>query len=1079
MRFTHLFIDRPILATVLSVFLTLIGLGALVILPVSQYPQIVPPTVQVTTSYPGASAQVVSQTVATPLEQSINGVEDMIYMSSQSTGDGKLTITVTFRIGTDLNVAQMLTQNRVQDALPRLPDDVQRLGVQVQKATPNILLAVHLFSPDGSRDNLYLSNYATLHVKDALARLPGVGDVQLFGARDYAMRIWLDPDKVAAYNLNAGEVLAALRAQNVQVSAGILNQPPISGSAAYQVNVQALGRLSTPDQFADIILKTDAQGRATRIRDVGRVEIGAADYGSTAYMDRSEGLPLLIFALPGANSLAVEHEVLDTVQTLKKDFPAGVASTVIYDPTIFVAKSVHEVVTTIFVAILLVVGVVFLFLQTWRASLIPVVAIPVSLVGSFTILLACGISLNNLSLFGLVLAVGIVVDDAIVVVENVERNIAAGMSPKEAAHRTMDEVGGALVSIALTLCAVFVPSAFLSGISGQFFRQFAVTIAASTVISLIVSLTLSPALCALLLRPHEPHQAAGGTLAGGTLAGRALRAAFGRFNRGFENLSNAYGALTQRLVRGLAIVVVVYIGLVGVAGVQFARTPTGFIPEQDQGYLITVLQLPPGASLGRTEQIVKQATDIILNTPGVEHVAPFAGLDATTFTVASNSGTIFSGLPSLYNHSIPGITANSVLADLRKRLSVIQGAYVLTIPPPPVQGIGNSGGFKMMLEDRAGLGTQALVNATNTLVAAANKDPSFAGVFTLLNAGSPSVYADIDRLKAEKVGLTPTDVFDTLQVYLGSQYVNDFNFLGRTYEVIAQADSRFRRDQQDLMGLKARNASGEMVPIGTVARLQDATIPYRVPRYNLFPAAEVQGVAAPGVATGTALQHMETLAAQVLPPGIGFEWTEIAFQQEQKGTPTMLVFGAAALFVFLVLAANYESWKLPLSVVLIVPMCLLASVTGLGLRGLPIDILAQIGFVVLVGLAAKNAILIVEFARQAQEAGSSPAAAAVSAARRRLRPILMTSLAFILGVAPLVFATGAGAEMRQSLGTAVFAGMLGVTGFGLIFTPAFYTLMQRIGIARGLASVGLKEPRDRSRAARGATVAAARPQVGR
>ena len=775
MRFTHLFIDRPILATVLSVFLTLIGLGALVVLPVSQYPEIVPPTVQVTTSYPGASAQVVSQTVATPLEQQINGVEDMIYMSSQSTGDGNLTITVTFRVGTDLNVAQMLTQNRVQDALPRLPEDVQRLGVQVQKATPNILLAVHLFSPDGSRDNLYLSNYATLHVKDALARLPGVGNVQLFGARDYAMRIWLDPDKVAAYNLNAGEVLAALRAQNVQVSAGILNQPPISGDAAYQLNVQTLGRLSTPEQFADIILKTDARGRATRIRDVGRVEIGAADYGSTAYMDRSEGLPLLIFALPGANSLKVEHEVLDTIQDLKKDFPPGVESIVIYDPTIFVAKSVREVVTTIFVAILLVVGVVFLFLQTWRASLIPVIAIPVSLIGTFTILLICGISLNNLSLFGLVLAVGIVVDDAIVVVENVERNIAAGMKPKEAAHRTMDEVGGALVSIALTLCAVFVPSAFLSGISGQFFRQFAVTIAASTVISLIVSLTLSPALCALLLHEHDPHQATRGTL-----AGRAIRAALGYFNRGFEKLSDAYGSLTKRLVRGLAVVVAVYVALIAVAGVEFARTPTGFIPEQDQGYLITVLQLPPGSSLGRTEQVVKQATDIMLKTPGVEHVAPFAGLDATTFTVASNSGTIFSGLPSLYNHSIPGITANSVLADLRKRLSVIQGAYVLTIPPPPVQGIGNSGGFKMMLEDRAGLGTQALVNATNALVAAANKDPSFAGVFTLLNAGSPSVYADIDRLKAEKVGLTPTDVFDTLQVYLGSQYVNDFNFLGRT-----------------------------------------------------------------------------------------------------------------------------------------------------------------------------------------------------------------------------------------------------------------------------------------------------------
>jgi hydrophobe/amphiphile efflux-1 (HAE1) family protein len=1052
MRFTHVFIDRPILATVLSVFLTLVGLGALAVLPVSQYPQIVPPTVQVTTSYPGASAQVVGQTVATPLEQSINGVEDMIYLSSQSTGDGSLTITVTFRIGTDLNVAQMLTQNRVQDALPRLPDDVQRLGVQVRKATPNILLAVHLYSPDGSRDNLYLSNYATLHVKDAFARLPGVGDVQLFGARDYAMRIWLDPDKVAAYDLNAGEVLAALRAQNVQVSAGVLNQPPITGNAAYQLNVQTLGRLSTPEQFADVIIKTDGDGHATRIRDVGRVEIGAADYGSTAYMDRSEGLPLLIFALPGANSLQVEHEVLDTVEVLKKDFPPGVSSFVIYDPTIFVAKSVNEVVSTIFVAILLVIGVVFLFLQTWRASVIPVVAIPVSLIGTFTILLACGISLNNLSLFGLVLAVGIVVDDAIVVVENVERNIAAGMSPKEAAHRTMDEVGGALVSIALTLCAVFVPSAFLSGISGQFFRQFAVTIAASTVISLFVSLTLSPALCALLLRPHDPDHAARGTI-----AARALRAAFGRFNRGFEAMSDAYGALTKRLVRGLALVVVVYLGLIGVAGVEFARTPTGFIPEQDQGYLITVLQLPPGSSLQRTEAVVRQAIDVILKTPGVEHVAPFAGLDATTFTVASNSGTIFSGLPSLYNHSVPGITADSVLADLRKRLSVIQGAYVLTIPPPPVQGIGNSGGFKMMLEDRAGLGTEALVKATNAMVAAANKDPSFAGVFTLLNAGSPSVYADIDRLKAEKVGLTPTDVFDTLQVYLGSQYVNDFNFLGRTYEVIAQADSRFRRDQQDLTGLKARNTAGEMVPIGTVARLQDKTIPYRVPRYNLFPAAEVQGVAAPGVATGTALRHMETLAAQVLPPGVGYEWTEIAFQQEQKGTPTMLVFGAAALFVFLVLAANYESWKLPLAVVLIVPMCLLASVTGLGLRGMPIDILAQIGFVVLVGLAAKNAILIVEFARQAQLAGSTPAEAAVSAARRRLRPILMTSLAFILGVAPLVVATGAGAEMRQSLGTAVFAGMLGVTGFGLIFTPAFYTLTQRIGAARGRA------PRDRSR----------------
>jgi len=1040
MRLSHIFIDRPILATVLSVFVTLIGIGAAAILPVAQYPEIVPPTVQITTTYPGASADTVARTVATPLEQQINGVENMLYLSSQSTGDGKLTITVTFRIGTDLNVAQMLTQNRVQDTLPRLPEDVQRLGVQVRKATPNILLAVHLMSPDGSRDDLYMSNYATLHVKDALARLPGVGDVQLFGARDYAMRIWLDPDKVAANNLSAGEVLAALRAQNIQVSAGILNQPPVPSREAYQINVQTLGRLSTPQQFADIVLKSDAQGRVTRLRDVGRVEIGAADYGSTAFTDRGPGLPLLIFAQPGANSLEVEHEVLSTMKRLAKDFPPGLAYTIIYDPTIFVGKSVKEVITTIFVAILLVVGVVFLFLQRWRAAIIPVIAIPVSLIGTFSVLYALGISLNNLSLFGLVLAVGIVVDDAIVVVENVERNLELGMAPKEAAYKTMDEVGGALIAIALTLCAVFVPSAFLSGISGEFFRQFAVTIAASTVISCFVSLTLSPALCAVLFKPH---QAADGKRPG--RIGRLGQVIFASFNHGFEWLSNAYGRLTHRLVQMAGVMLAIYALLIGFAAFQFGRAPTGFIPEQDQGYLITVVQLPPGATLDRTEAVVKRAIDIILNTRGVEHVAPFAGLDATTFTVASNAGTIFSGLPSLFNHSIKGVTAETVLADLRKRLAVIQDAYVLTIPPPPVQGIGNAGGFKMMLQDRAGLGSDALARAAQALVAAANKDPDFAGVFTLFSTRSPSIYADIDREKAEKVGLTPTDVFAALQVYLGSQYVNDFNYLGRTYEVIAQADGSFRRDAGDIGRLKARNIAGEMVPIGTVARLRHETGPYRVPRYNLYPAAEVMGVAAPGVATGSALARMEELAQQVLPPAIGFEWTELAFQQQQHGTPTMLVFGAAALFVFLVLAAQYESWKLPLAVVLIVPMCLLASVTGLLLRDMSIDVLAQIGFVVLVGLAAKNAILIVEFARQAQEQGASAEDAAVRAARTRLRPILMTSFAFILGVVPLVVATGAGSEMRQSLGTAVFAGMLGVTGFGLLFTPIFYTLVRRIG----------------------------------
>jgi hydrophobe/amphiphile efflux-1 (HAE1) family protein len=1040
MRLAHFFIDRPRFATVLSTFMTLLGLGALAVLPVAQYPEVVPPTVQITTSFPGASAETVARTVATPLEQEINGIENMLYMSSQSTGDGNLTITVTFRIGTDLNVAQMLTQNRVQDVLSRLPVEVQSLGVQVRKAAPTILLAIQFYSPDNSHDPLYISNYVTLHIRDPLARLPGVGDVQFQGGREYAMRIWLDPDKVATRELSATEVLAALRAQNLQVSAGILNQPPVKTPAAYQINVEALGRLSTPEQFADIVVKSDNEGRVTHIRDIGRVEVGAADYGSTAFADRSDATSLLIYAEPGANSLTVDQEIRSTMLELKKDFPQGVAYEILYDPTIFIRQSVHEVIVTIFVAIVLVVGVVFLFLQTWRATIIPVVAIPVSLVGTFAVLELVGISLNNLSLFGLVLAVGIVVDDAIVVVENVERNIRAGMSPPEAAHRTMDEVGGALISIALTLCAVFVPSAFLSGISGLFFRQFAVTIAASTIISCFVSLTLSPALCAVLFKPHEDEAAKPIGF-----ANRLLRSGFRRFNRCFDGLSSGYGNLTRRILRAGAIVLVVYVGLIGVAGLEFSRAPTGFIPEQDQGYLISLLQLPPGSSLGRTEQVVKKATDIILTTYGSEHAVPFAGLDVTTNTIASNAGTVFSGLPSLYDHSLPGVTANTVLASLRKRLSAIKDAYLLTVPPPPVQGLGSAGGFKMMLEDRAGLGSDALVNAAKALVAAANKDPHFGGVFTLFNAGSPSVYADIDRVKAQKVGVPPTEVFSTLQLYLGSQYVNDFNYLGRTYRVIAQGDGPFRQTSEDISRLKARNNSGEMVPIGTVAQLADRTIAYRVPRYNLYPAAEVQGVAAPGVASGPALHRMEELAHQVLPKGIAFEWTDLAFQQQQPGTPALLVFGAAALFVFLVLVAQYESWKLPLSIVLIVPMCLLASVTGLLVRGLPIDILAQIGFVVLVGLAAKNAILIVEFARQKEADGVTAGEAAMHAARTRLRPILMTSFAFILGVAPLAVATGAGAEMRQSLGTAVLFGMLGVTAFGLLFTPAFYTFIRNLG----------------------------------
>ena len=1044
MRIAHFFIDRPRFAVVVSCFLTLIGVGALFSLPVAPYPDIVPPTVDVTTSYPGASATTLAQTVATPLEQQINGVENMLYMSSQSTGDGKLDITVTFALGTDLNVAQNLVQNRVQNALPHLPEDVQRLGVQVRKKSPNILLAIHFYSPDNSRDPLYLSNYTTLQVQDELARVAGVGDVQAMGARDYAMRIWVDPAQAASRNLSADEIYDAIRAQNQQVSAGVLNEPPTQSDQAYQINIQAKGRLVSPAEFGNIVLKSDSQGRVTRLRDVARIEIGAADYGTIAYMDRSDAVALIIYGLPGANSVQVEHSVLDKMKSLSQNFPTGVGYKVIYDPTTFISQSVDEVIRTIFEAIILVVIVVFVFLQNWRATLIPVAAIPISLLGSAIILKLFGISVNNLSLFGWVLAVGIVVDDAIVVVENVERNMRAGMSAYEAAHRTMDEVAGALLAIALTLCAVFVPAAFLSGISGQFFRQFAATIAASTIISCIVSLTLSPALSALLFRNHKPGEHA-------ELRGprRWLQRGFDSFNRGFDRLSNGYGRLTGRLARMLVVVLVVYVGLIALTGVQLARTPAGFIPEQDQGYLIALVQLPPGASLARTEAVVKRVTDLALTTPGIEHTAPFVGFDALTSTVASNTGTVFIGLPSLYGRHEKGATAADVLAKIRQRLSVIRDGVVITVMPPPVQGLGSAGGFKMMLEDKAGLGSGALAAAAGQLAGAANQNPALQGVFPLFNTGSPSLFVDIDRVKAEKLDVAPQAIFDTLQTYMGSRYVNDFNYLGRTYQVLVQAKQGARQTASDIAMLRVKNADGAMVPLGEVVQIHDETSPYRVPRYNLYPAAEILGGAAPGVASGTALQDMEALAHKVLPRGIDFEWTDLAFQQQLPGTPAWVIFGAAALFCFLVLVAQYESWNMPLAIMLIVPMCLLASVTGLRLRGMPVDILAQIGFVVLIGLAAKNAILIVEFARQREhEPGVTFVQAAIHAARTRLRPILMTSLAFILGVLPLTVASGAGAEMRQALGTAVFFGMLGVTAFGLIFTPALYIFIRRLGVRK-------------------------------
>ncbi|MDB5977291.1 MAG: multidrug efflux transporter permease subunit [Nevskia sp.] len=1040
MKLSHFFIDHPRFAAVINIFLAVFGLATMLSLPVAQYPNIVPPTIQITTAYPGASAETIARTVATPLEQAVNGVENMDYITSQSTGNGLITITVIFKVGTDPNTALMLTQSRVQDTLSRLPQDVQLQGIQVKKTIQALLLGVHVYSPDGSRDAEFMSNYM-LKVRDEIARLPGIADFWILGDRQYAMRIWIDPDKAAAYNVSASEIVAALRAQNAQVSAGVLNQPPVETDAAYQINIEALGRLTTPEQFGEVIVKADNQGRVTRIRDIGRVELGSVDYGSKAYADKGISTPFWVIATPGANVVEVEHAVWNKMAELKKKFPPGIDYINIYDPTTFVSQSVEEVVKTIFIAILLVVGVVYIFLQNWRATIIPVVAIPISLVGAFTVLAMTGTSINNLSLFGLVLAVGIVVDDAIVVVENVERNMAAGMSPREAAHKTMDEVSTALIAIALTLCAVFVPTAFISGISGLFFKQFAITIAASTIISAFVSLTLSPALCAVLLKPHDgPHAH---SVKG--LIGRSLQRFFDRFNAGFAWLSTGYGKLTKRFVQVTGIMLIIYAGLIGLTGFQMSRMATGFIPEQDIGYLATIIFLPPGASLERTDKVVREANDIALSTPGVEHTSPITGFDVTTGTVAPNVGTIFTALPSLYGKHVPGVNAAKMVQILRQKYAAIKDAYIVVVMPPAVQGLGSAGGFKMMVEDRGELGPQALAKATNDLVAAAQKDPTFAAVFTLYNAGSPSIYADIDRLKAEKVGLTTTDVFSTLQLYMGSQYVNDFNYLGRTYQVIAQSDQQFRKSAEDIGRLKVRNATGEMVPIGSVASFHDRTAPYRIPRYNLYPAAEIMGAAAPGVASGTAMKRMAELADQVLPAGVTFEWTELAHQQEQQGIPTLLIFAASALFVFLVLAAQYESWKTPLAILLIVPMCLLASSTGLHLRDMPIDILAQIGFVVLLGLAAKNAILIVEFAKQHQDNdGASAEDAAVHSAKTRLRPILMTSFAFIAGVFPLAIASGAGSEMRQSLGTAVFAGMIGVTVFGLLFTPAFYTVVRKV-----------------------------------
>ena len=1046
MKLAHFFIDHPRFAAVLSVFITVAGLVTMLFLPIAQYPSIVPPTIDITTNFPGASADTIARTVATPIEQAVNGVENMDYITSQSTSDGALTTTIYFKIGSDPNLDLILTRNRVLDAVSRLPPEVQLQGVKVNKTIKALVLGVHVYSPDGSRSPEYLYNYM-LKIRDQISRLPGVSQYQLFGSREYAMRIWIDPDKAAAYSISASEILSAIRSQNAQVSTGRLNAP-LDGArseGAYEVNVETLGRLTTPEEFGNVIVKADPQGRVTRIQDIGRVELGSSDYGTIAYANRFASTPWFVVATPDANVVGVEKAVWAKMAELRKSFPPGVDYLHIYDPTTFVSQSINEVIKTIGIAILLVVGVVYLFLQSWRATIIPVIAIPISLVGTFTLLALTHGSINNLSLFGVVLAVGIVVDDAIVVVENVERNMARGLGPRDATRQMMNEVSTALIAIALTLCAVFVPTAFIPGISGLFFKQFAITISASTIISAFVSLTLSPALCAVLLKPHRVGNQAVGRR--GYVAGF-----FRRFNNAFASGSRKYANATGILVRRTGVVLVAYLILIGLTVFQMSQMSSGFIPESDIGYLATIIQLPPGSSLERTDTIVRQVNDIALNLKAkngqrmIAGTSPVSGLDVVTNTSAPNVGTVFTSLPSLYGQHIPGTDAHTARDALQKALAVIKDARVITLMPPAVQGLGAPGGFTLELEDRAGLGPEALARATNALVAAANKDKTFAGAFTLFNSGAPSEYADIDREKAEKLGLTPTDIFSTIGLYLGSQYVNDFNFFGRTYPVYVQAEKRFRSTTADIGELKVRNASGLMVPLSSVTQFRSGTRPYRVPRYNLYPSSEIIGTAAAGVASGTAIKRMEQLADATLPSGVGYEWTDLAHQQQSQAISPMLIFAASALFVFLVLAAQYESWKIPVAILMIIPMCLLASSTGLRLRTMPIDILAQIGFVVLLGLAAKNAILIVEFARHHQDIeGLSAEEASVLAARERLRPILMTSMAFIAGVFPLATASGAGSEMRQAMGTAVFSGMIGVTVFGLSFTPAFYTFVRNLG----------------------------------
>jgi multidrug efflux pump len=1043
MNLSKFFIDRPVFAGVLSVLIFLAGLLAMFQLPVSEYPEVTPPSIVVSASFPGANPKVIAETVATPLEEQINGVENMLYLYSQSTTDGRMTLTVTFEIGTDPDLAQQLVQNRVSQALPRLPEVTRQLGVTTIKSNPDLTMVVHLTSPNDRYDMLYLRNYAVLNVKDELARIKGVGQVRLFGSGDYAMRLWLNPEKIAERNLTAADVINAVREQNVQVAAGMIGGAPYADVAQLQLPVNAKGRLESPEAFNDIIIRTSTQGQVTRLRDVASVELGASEYALRSLLNNKDAVAIPIFAAPGANALNISRDVRATMAELKKNFPDGVDFDVVYDPTVFVQGSINAVIKTLLEAIALVVLVVVVFLQSWRASVIPLLAVPVSIVGTFALMHLFGFSINVLTLFGLILAIGIVVDDAIIVVENVERNISDGLAPRDATLKAMREVTGPIVATTLVLLAVFVPIAMISGLTGQFYRQFALTIAISTVISALNSLTLSPALARLLLKPAAEDN---DWLT--RLMNRLFGGFFRLFNRFFRRSSEGYARGVGGVVRRKGLGMFAYVLLLGATYGLFQSVPAGFVPTQDKQYLVSFTQLPDGATLDRTEDVIREMSDIALKTPGVTGAVAFPGLSINGFTNSPSAGIVFVTLDDFDKRTDPSLSAFAISQQLQQQYNGIEEGFIAIFPPPPVPGLGTIGGFKLQIEDRTDQGYEALQKVLDEVQAKARSAPELAGVFSSYKINVPQLYADLDRTRAKQLGLNISEVFDSMQTYLGSIYVNDFNLFGRTYQVIAQADKVFRDSPDDILRLKVRNNEGEMVPLGAVIRISETFGPEAAQRHNAFRAADLNGSAAPGYSSGQAQEAITRILEDTLPPGMQFEWTELTYQQILAGDTTTLVIPLVILLVFLVLAAQYESLLLPLSIVLIIPMSMLSALVGVWLSDGDNNIFTQISLFVLMGLATKNAILIVEFARELEHQGRSVVEAAIEASRLRLRPILMTSFAFIMGVLPMAVSTGAGAEMRNAMGIAVFAGMLGVTLFGLILTPVFYVLLRNLRLSR-------------------------------